>query len=770
VCGHFFGEGAVDDRANNEPDARRLLRRWGQPSAAVREHLVLVLTFVACVVAAVAAVSYVLITQAEDRALALYERRVLPTNALRTISDRYAVEVVDTVHKVSAQRMDPSVGARRIQHALAAGEAAWRDFVARSEMTPARMAIQPLLVRARAAAEHAGALLLDTNWPALDAYRTQGMYAEIDPLTEQLAQQVQAETRETDSFVRETRAQLRRLRVGGSIALVCVALLGWAYVANFSRCLSRSIGTIERVVRKVAGGDLSVRAGGRVDDAFAVMAADIDSMIQALERSHAELVGRSGELERAAEQARSANAAKSLFLSSMSHELRTPLNVILGYAQVLAREPQRSESDRHALGRVMQAGAHLLGLIEDVLSISKIEAGKLALRPQPFETQVFVEALQGMFAERATQKGLGLRVEADAGLPAWLHADAGRLRQVLVNLIGNALKFTDHGEVRVRLWYVPGHLHASVADTGPGISPEELAGLFQRFFQGAAGQHTTEGAGLGLYISRSLVRLMGGQLVASSQLGSGSEFRFEIAAEPAAASARAIPQPLALAPGTHCDPMLVADDREDNREVLCRLLHQLGFEVEEVCDGAAAVDACARTSYAIVWMDLRMPKLDGQAAMRCIREADTRAGRPPRKIIAVTASVIELDRDAARAEGFDELVGKPFSDVEVTELIGSTLGVRFVPSLQQAQPTAAEAGPPALDGLSELPGEQRSALLSALIAGDTSLARGAIAQVESPPLSRALRTLVDSYAGDSLIAALRGIDAGVESVRPGERE
>jgi signal transduction histidine kinase/CheY-like chemotaxis protein len=745
----------VADSAKNE----RVLRRWVQPGAAVREHLVLVVTVVACVVTAVASVSYVLISEVEGRARTVYERRVLPTNALRSISDSYAIEVVDTVHKVSANRVDIAEGARRIQRAIAVSDAAWRTYVARTDATQDEATLQPLLRHARAAAEHVRNLMLEANWRALDEYRIQRMYAAIEPLTERLAQQVQTEIRETDALVRGTRARLRALRVGASIALIIVALLGWGYVASFSRSLSRSIASIERVVHKVADGDLSVRAGGHVDDAFAVMAGDIDSMIEALERSRAELVARSAELERAAEQARSANAAKSLFLSSMSHELRTPLNVILGYAQVLAREPQRSDSDREALRRVMDAGAHLLGLIDDVLSISKIEAGKLAVRPQAFESRAFLETLRDMFSERARQKGLQLRMEADRSLPAWLHADAGRLRQVLVNLIGNAIKFTERGEVGVRLWYGSGRLHASVVDTGPGIAPEELTVLFQRFFQGAAGQRTSEGAGLGLYISRSLVRLMGGELVASCQVGAGSEFRFDVAAEPSAAGARVAPQPLVLAPGTQCEPMLVADDRDDNRDVLCRLLTQLGFAVEDVSDGVAAVDACARRSYAIVWMDLRMPRLDGQAAMRAIRQADALAGRTPRKIIAVTASVIELDRETARAVGFDELVGKPFSDAEITDVIGATLGVGFIARTPDAPPSAAGSAPPALDGLSELPCATRAALLSALIAGDAALARGAIEQIESQPLSRALCALVDSYAYDVVIAALRGMEA-----------
>jgi signal transduction histidine kinase/CheY-like chemotaxis protein len=745
----------------------RVLREWLQPSAAVREHLVLVVTLVAGVVAAVSGVSYVLIIRAENRALAVYEQRVLPTNALRTIADSYAVRVVDTVHKVSARRLNAGEGARRVEQAIAAGDAGWRTFAARNEMTPARTSMQPMLERARAAAQEARDLMLTADWPRLDAYRTRRMYLAIDPLTERIAEQIADEIQLTDAFVRDTRTELRELRIGVSIALLCVSLLGWAYVAKFSRSLSRSIGSIERVVRRVADGDLSARAGGEVDDAFALMAADIDSMIRALERSRADLVARGVELERAAEHARSANAAKSLFLSSMSHELRTPLNVILGYAQVLAREPERSDSDRKALSRVMHAGAHLLGLIEDVLSISKIEAGQLALRPQTFEVEAFVETLQAMFAERAQQKGLGLHMDVDRSLPACLTADAGRLRQVLVNLIVNALKFTERGEIRVRLWYEPGRLHASVTDTGAGIAPEELAGLFQRFSQGAAGQHTGEGAGLGLYISRSLVRLMGGELVASSQVRVGSEFRFDITAEPAAPGPRSTPQPLVLAPGTHCDPMLVADDRADNREVLSRLLSQLGFAVQEVCDGEAAVEACASASYAVVWMDVLMPRLDGKAAMRRIREADARAGRPPRTIIAVTASVIELDREAARAEGFDDLVGKPFSEVELTKVISAALGVRFVAHPHTSRPQAEQARP-RLDGLSQLPSEVRSMLLSALIAGDATLARCAIARIESQRLSHSLHRLVDDYAYDGVIAALRGIEARAEPASAGE--
>jgi len=756
------------ESSRSERVARDWWQRWMQPTAAVREHLVLIVTLVASVVAAVAAVSYALITQAETRALALYEQRVLPASALRSISDGYAIDVVDTVHKVSAQRLDIAEGARRVDRAIAVSDAAFRSLQAR-RIGPRQL--EPLFARARTAAEQARDLMLTADLAGLEAFRTRRMYTLVEPLTEALGRAVQDEIRQTDSLVRETRSQLRGLRFGATLSLLCVSALGWAYVASFSRSLSRSIACIEHVVRTVANGDLSVRAGGKVDPAFAVMASDIDSMIEALQRSHAELTARGAELEQAAEQARGANAAKSMFLSGMSHELRTPLNVILGYAQVLAREPQRSESDRQTLHRVMQAGAHLLGLIEDVLSISKIEAGQLALRPHAFESAALVETLQGMFADRAQRKGLQLRVDADASLPPWLHADAGRVRQVLVNLIGNALKFTEHGEVCVKLWYTPGRLHASVSDTGPGMSPDELSGLFQRFFQGKAGQHTSEGAGLGLYISRSLVRLMGGEVQATSRLGAGSVFTFDVEAEAASPRALTPHRPQVLAAGSVCDPMLVADDREDNREVLSRLLRQLGFAVEEVCDGPAAIDACARASYSIVWMDLRMPGMNGEVAMRRIREADALAGRPRRKIVAITASVIDIDRESARDRGFDELVGKPFNDAEVTELIAAMLSVRFEECARARateEPQAADDVAPSLDGLQQLPHALRSSLLSALIAGDAALARGVISQVSAQPLARALHDLVDRYAYDGLIAELRAIHASTQLDTAGE--
>jgi CheY-like chemotaxis protein len=368
----------------------------------------------------------------------------------------------------------------------------------------------------------------------------------------------------------------------------------------------------------------------------------------------------------------------------MSHEIRTPMNAILGFSQLMLRDASLTPAQREHLQIIDRNGEHLLALINDVLEMSKIEARRIALRPAPFDLHAFVHDLDTMFASRARAKGLAFSVRGVSGLPAAALGDEGRLRQIFVNLIANAVKFTTSGSISVRLeahdlrgdrWQLVG----IVADTGPGIAPEEMKHLFKQFEQASAGRETGSGTGLGLSISRELARLMDGDITVSSRVGAGSEFRVSV-------PLGIVDQPLlrttetdrrqvvGLAPGQPACRILVVDDIEDNRRLLATMLGDMGFQIREAADGAQAVEAFARWAPHAILMDLRMPVMDGNEATRRIRAMP---GGAATRIICLTASVFTENREQMLAAGGDDFLSKPFHANQLVEKLGQLLGVRF---------------------------------------------------------------------------------------------
>jgi signal transduction histidine kinase/ActR/RegA family two-component response regulator len=399
-------------------------------------------------------------------------------------------------------------------------------------------------------------------------------------------------------------------------------------------------------------------------------------------------------LEQAKQQAESASQAKSVFLAHMSHEFRTPLSAILGFSQLLGHDPLLSLQHREQVAIINRSGEHLLALINDVLAISKIEAGKITLKPSQLDLMGLLEALEMMFALQARSKGLFLHMDLRTDIPAVLEADETKLRQVLVNLLSNAIKFTTQGGVVLSVvlgtgdrsppWVFPDEdclwLQFSVRDTGLGIDEAELKAIFEPFVQGPQSNPDQTGTGLGLSISRNFVDLLGGRMGVVSRTGEGSTFSFTMPFRVVAEADVVRPEDqsamqVTIAPGEPQYRILVVDDAMINRKLLTKILTMAGFVVEEAQDGCEALDLWRSWQPDLIMMDMQMPVMNGFQATQTIRSQESVTSRVP--IIAVTASVLEEERLATLAAGCNDFVGKPFKRDEIFNKISQCLGVRY---------------------------------------------------------------------------------------------
>jgi len=372
------------------------------------------------------------------------------------------------------------------------------------------------------------------------------------------------------------------------------------------------------------------------------------------------------ELRRRQAEAEAAVVAKSEFLANMSHEIRTPLTAVVGFAGLLAKMADLPAKAHTYVDRIARSGEALTSIVNNVLDFSKIEAGQVVLKPEPFDLQALADEALGVVQDEAAAKGLTLTAEITGEAGAQILADAGRLRQVLLNLLTNAIKFTHRGGVSVALAHnaAARTLHVTVRDTGIGISPEFASRLFQRFSQvESSNARRFGGAGLGLAISRGLVELMGGAIGVESLEGEGSTFWFTMPA-PAAGAAAAAPEPDYAQP-TPGSRILVVDDARANRELIMALLSPFELQLTEAADGLEALEAARRNPFDLVLMDLQMPGMDGMAAARAIRGgALLNRGTP---ILAVSASVQPSDVEACRLAGMDDHIPKP---INARELLG----------------------------------------------------------------------------------------------------
>ena len=456
-----------------------------------------------------------------------------------------------------------------------------------------------------------------------------------------------------------------------------------------------------------------------------------------------------------------ANRAKSVFLANMSHEIRTPMNAILGFSQLMLRDQDLTSRQCQYLGTINRSGEHLLALINDILEMSKIEAGRTTLNPSTFDLPALLEDLEMMFRMRTDEKNLAFSVEEIGDVPQFIVSDINKLRQVFINVLGNAVKFTEQGgivlSVRADRETATGPvLRVEVRDTGPGISPDDQERLFRHFEQTKTGQQTGTGTGLGLAISREFIRLMGGDITVSSEVGKGSDFVIHLPLKEGQAKAvHAKDNPrrvMRLQSGQTTSRVLIADDIEDNRQLLAQLLTSVGFEVQLATNGAEAVQKFGEWRPHVILMDFRMPVMDGHEAIRRIRAMD--GGADP-TIIAVTASAMDDNRQELMEIGADDFIGKPFREAELFQKIQTHAGVEY----QYAEdPTEApmEVANLTHESLALWPRDLIHSMREAVITADLDLLLAKIQEVETrdPHVSQALRRLADNFEYQKLLDLL----------------
>lgn len=469
------------------------------------------------------------------------------------------------------------------------------------------------------------------------------------------------------------------------------------------------------------------------------------------------------ELRQAKEEADAANKAKSQFLARMSHEIRTPLNAVLGFAQLMLRDSSLVATQRSRLEAISSNGEHLLALITEVLDMSKIETGRLALQTSSFDLPDLFEDVQIMFRARAQTRQLQFDMEVAAGIPRYVCGDRGKIQQVFVNLIGNAIKFTNRGGVMVRVREAEEkgrlqRIRVEIEDTGRGISPEEIDQLFQPFAQAGKGLQSGAGSGLGLYISRQFVQLMGGEITATSQVGVGSLFRFDFVVELSASSFASEEKEMgvvkALRPDQPPCRVLIVDDVKDNRALLDQMLSSAGFVCHQATDGLGALAGLKEWKPQLILMDVHMPRMDGNETIRRIR-----AGAEGRdvKIIGITASAFEDDRQATLGAGADGFLAKPISREGLLEQIKALLGVEYLyedePATRARGSDSSQPGLLTRESMASLPAALLKQIHEAVVIADFDRVMELIQQVEAqaPPVAHSLRQLAEQFDSEKLL-------------------
>ena len=500
---------------------------------------------------------------------------------------------------------------------------------------------------------------------------------------------------------------------------LCVGALGLAIAIGVAtaRWLTQPILKLSAASQKMASGEFNHQVQGSPIKELNVLAVSFNQTRCEIEQQHAQLENYARSLEekvckrtqsleqeiiqrqhtqeqlaKALDAAEAASRAKSSFLANMSHELRSPLNAILGFTQLMLKSKDIAPQHRQNLTIINRSGEHLLNLINDILDLSKIEAGRTTFNPQNFDLHILLAELKSLFWLKAETKQLDLIFQIEPQVPRYIQTDDVKLRGVLINLLSNAIKFTSQGSVSLRVgmgkkqsvsnYPLPitnYQLHFEIEDTGVGIPAEEIDSIFEAFVQTKVGKQAQEGTGLGLPIARKFVQMMGGEITVESQVNCGSIFKFWILIKIANKSDynnRVLEKNIiGLEPNQQKYRILLVDDKDYNRNLLLQMLKPLGFDVQEASNGLEAVEISKVFEPDLIWMNIRMPVMNGIDAIRQIKA--TPKGQDI-KIIALTASTIEEERTIVMKSGCDDLLPKPFCEADIFNLMSKHIGVRYL--------------------------------------------------------------------------------------------
>lgn len=479
-----------------------------------------------------------------------------------------------------------------------------------------------------------------------------------------------------------------------TIFLSFIALIIAIYLSfKTSYWLTKPILNLEKTAAEIAGGKLSsqikikgIKELEKLADSFNQMVRNLQESFENLEQK---VEKRTLELQNAKELAVVANTAKSDFLSNMSHELRTPLNAILGFSQIMNKDKTLNIEQQENIKIINRSGEYLLTLINDVLDMAKIESGQMALQSKDFDLYQTLHLVSEMFGMKTETKNLQLIIEKSEDLPQYINTDKKKLRQILVNLVGNAIKFTEKGSVTISVSVDQSYSQSItnnqvnllfvITDTGVGISSEEIEQIFDPFVQTASGRKSEQGTGLGLPISQKFIELMGGNITVTSQINQGSTFSFNLKVQLSDRNKIVSKEPIypviGLASNQRRYKILVVDDHWENRQILLKLLIPVGFEVKEAENGQVALEIWEKWQPDLIWMDLRMPVMNGYEAIIKIK-SDIKGHKT--KIIALTASTLEEEKAIVLSIGCDDFVRKPFLTEIIFEKIAKFLEVTYI--------------------------------------------------------------------------------------------
>ena len=563
----------------------------------------------------------------------------------------------------------------------------------------------------------------------------------------------------------------RQLYVRSLLAFSLIVFLVLSAAALFLRYSNRRIITaitsLEQGISQVGAGKLDTRVPPTGDKELQHIAKTLNRMIEMLQQTTASkdefeaIVGertdslqrsrlaaisvmedlnlQRKEIEKAREEAVSANRAKSAFLANMSHELRTPLNAILGFSQLMQSNPQFSGKSRANLDIINRSGEHLLQLINDVLDMSKIEAGHIQLDSKDFDLGGLINDVVDMMRMRADEKELSIEIDQSSSFPRFIHGDEQKFRQILINLISNAIKFTDKGGIYLRfnsrkLDDDRIELICEVEDSGSGIPEDKIDTIFRPFEQIVESQSDRtrqQGTGLGLTLVKQYVELMGGRVELESVLGEGSIFRFVISVEKASKKievkeTEAHPQVTGLEPGQGEIRILIAEDQAANASLLLQLLELIGFKVKVGADGEEAIALFKEWKPQFIWMDRRMPVMDGIEATRIIRGLP---GGDRVKIVALTASVLRREQEELASLGFDDFIRKPFRANEIFDCLAKHLHLKYRHAEEEMTPVTTRDKQESAVKVEMLSSDAREALLKAVTLLDINAVNEAIEKI-----------------------------------------